>query len=111
MFKKLRFKVTEEHLKLSRRAYVDWDDCEFGAPAIDCKRPYGNSYVHGDIAEIIGIPLPDRDEGQDFTDQDIKRMDDLHKDMQIVLQIGLRTGEFRVGEYECEKYSVDWKVV
>ena len=45
------FTVTEEHLKLLRRAYVDWEDCEFGAPAIDCKRPYGNSDVIADIGE------------------------------------------------------------
>ena len=30
-----RFTLTEEHLKLLRHANVRWDDCEFGAPAID----------------------------------------------------------------------------
>ena len=54
------FTVTDEHLKLLRGAYVGWDDCEFGAPAIDCKRPYGNSDVIADIAEILEVPDDDR---------------------------------------------------
>lgn len=33
------FVVTEDHLKLLAQMYVRWEDCEFGAPAIDCKRP------------------------------------------------------------------------
>lgn len=30
------------------------DDCEYGAIGVDCKRPFGNSDVEGDILEIIG---------------------------------------------------------
>lgn len=30
------------------------DDCEFGGLGVDSKRPFGNSYVEGDILEIIG---------------------------------------------------------
>jgi hypothetical protein len=29
------------------------DDCEFGAIGVDCKRPFGNSFVEGDILTII----------------------------------------------------------
>ena len=36
---KKKFEVKLEHLKLLKRAYVRWEDCEFGAPSIDCKRP------------------------------------------------------------------------
>lgn len=104
-----RFTITDEHLKLLRRMDVSWDGCEFGAPAIDCKRPYGNSGVYGDIAEIIGIPLPDYDEDEEFSDLAIARMDKLHKEMQTVLQIVLRAGVVGVGDYECEKYKSDWK--
>jgi hypothetical protein len=50
-----RFTVTDEHLRLLRRAYVGWDEIEFGAPEINAKRPYGNSNVYGDIAEILGL--------------------------------------------------------
>ena len=31
------------------------DDCEFGGIGVDCKRPFGNSNVEGDILEIIGV--------------------------------------------------------
>lgn len=46
--------ITKDHIKLLKRAYWRFDDCEFGAPAMDCKRPYGNSSVEADIAEILG---------------------------------------------------------
>ena len=51
------FRLKEEHLTLLRRMYVYWEDCEYGAPAVDCKRPYGNSGVESDIAEILGWDL------------------------------------------------------
>ncbi len=50
-----RFILTDEHVKLLRQANVSWDGCEFGAPGIDPKRPYGNGDVHSDIVEILGI--------------------------------------------------------
>lgn len=31
-----------------------WDDgCEYGNPGLDCKRPFGNSDVEGDILELL----------------------------------------------------------
>ena len=41
---KKTFEVKPEHIKLIKKMCISWQDCEFGAPAIDCKRPYGNSY-------------------------------------------------------------------
>ena len=48
------FEVKKEHLMLLREACVDWDDCEFGAPCINPKRPYGNSGVVADMIRIFG---------------------------------------------------------
>jgi hypothetical protein len=62
------FTVTDEHLKLLRRTNVGWEDGEFGAPSIDCKRPYGNSSVYNDIAEILDIK-PGDIENQDFSSE------------------------------------------
>jgi hypothetical protein len=102
------FTVTDEHLKLLRRAYVGWDDCEFGAPAIDCKRPYGNSDVVGDMAEILGVQ---GDEYGEVSDADAERLTRLHRETQTVLRIALTTGEFRAGRYvRSDKYSSDWKL-
>jgi len=39
------------------------DDCEYGAIGVDCKRPFGNSDVEGDILELIGAK-PDGDDGE-----------------------------------------------
>jgi len=39
------FVLTENHIKLLRKAYVTWEDGDFGAPSIDTRRPYGNSSV------------------------------------------------------------------
>jgi hypothetical protein len=103
------FQVKEQHIKLLRRAYVSWEDCEFGAPSIDCKRPYGNSDVYSDIAEIIGLPSPDIDNDEDFTPEQVAEMDKLHKETQTVLQIFLATGEMKTGVYTADKYSIDWK--
>jgi hypothetical protein len=108
------FEITEDHLKLLRRMYISWDHCEFGAPAVDCKRPYGNSDVYGDIAEILDLYIPDDEDGcwSDIADiKYIAYMDKIHQEMQTVLQIGVRIGYFKPGFYECEKYSEDWKLV
>lgn len=101
------FTITEDHLKLLRRMYVSWQHNCFGAPSIDCKRPYGNSYVYGDIAEILGIPMPDMESDEDFTNEQVERMDAIHKEMETVLQIGLKLLKFEVGNYRVERY-VDW---
>lgn len=92
------FQVTEDHIKLLKRMYVSWDDCEFGAPCIDPKRPYGNSDVEGDIKEITGIARGFRQ---------------IHFQMKIVLQILLRNTSIELGLYDLEtwkKYNDDYKL-
>lgn len=104
------FEVTAEHVKLLRAANVGWEDCEFGAPAIDCKRPYGNSSVYQDIAEILDIDPADPRE-EEFSNEQIALMDTVHKGTQTALQIFLATGEMKAGRYVAPKYSNDWKAV
>ena len=94
------FTITGEHLRLLRSGYVTWQDAEFGAPSIDPKRPYGNSDVYGDIAEILGVPRSEWD------DEDLGAVPDvawrfvrLHVETGLALQIALATGEFRTGRY------------
>jgi hypothetical protein len=79
-----RFTLTREHLKLARRMYVEWDNCEYGAPAINPKRPYGNSDVEGDIAEILGWAW-DRD--NDRPEAESARARAIHCEMETVLAI------------------------
>lgn len=91
------FVLTPDLVKLLNNMYVDWQDCEFGAPCIDPKRPYGNSYVEGDVAEILGV----ESEEEDFqlTDSQMEKMGSLHRDTQTALQVVLSTKSFEPGIY------------
>jgi hypothetical protein len=94
------FTVTDEHLRLLRHAHVFWDEAEFGAPSVNPKRPYGNSNVYQDIAEILDVPEGEwEDEGRDWTLDTEWRFLRLHVETAIALQIALATGEFRAGRY------------
>lgn len=106
------FELKQVHLDLLKRMYVDWDDCEFGAPCIGCKRPYGNSDVLDDIAEIIKLKKKDNwdFEEENWTEEAEDMMIDLHKQMQVVLQIVLCCLSFKLGWYEkTSEYGTDWK--
>jgi hypothetical protein len=106
-----RFTVTDEHLRLLRRAHVTWMDAEFGAPEIDGKRPYGSSGVYSDIAEILGIPEDDWSDGEFNPLPEVEwRFLRLHVETAVVLQIALATGEFRPGRYVREGgWGGTWK--
>ena len=112
------FTVTEQHLALLRRAYVTWEYVEFGAPAIDGKRPYGNSDVLGDIAEILNEgPARDysddevQDERERWLEANEKRLALIHGEVGVTLQIVLATGRFEPGDYiRAEKYdATSWR--
>lgn len=92
------FVVTEEHVKLARRMYTSWDSCEFGAPNVDPKRPYGNGDVLDDMRNIL-----DRREA---TDDELVA---LHRSMQTVLEILLRTGRLEAGRYATPRYYSQWQ--
>lgn len=103
-----KFKVTDAHLKLAKSMYVSWEDCEYGAPSIDCKRPYGNSDVTKDILEILGFPLED-EIPESLADYARKT----HESMKTALQIFLCTQSFEKGTYEqTEEYDEhSWKKI
>lgn len=133
MMDKKQFEVKKEHLLLLQRMNVGWNDCEFGAPEIDPKRPYGNSDVEQDILEIIGLKelkegiyefvlfkkkwlLKGEDkyniylEGED-EEKLCEELNKLHEETQTALQICLSTQTFKAGTYEADKYSYNWKEV
>jgi hypothetical protein len=102
------FTIAEDHLKLLRNAYVSWCDDETGAPQIDPKRPYGNSYVEGDIAEILGWKV-----GEELTDQQREKAMQLHYGTWIALQIILGLLPDVKGTYEKQEEYNDrsWRLV
>ena len=112
------FIITEDHIILLTNMYVSWEDCEYGAPAIDCKRPYGNSAVVLDIAELLGWRTKEELEEIYENDDsgDLDKLHDrawkIHKEMETVLQIVLKTKSFEPGAYHrSENYFTDWNKV
>lgn len=89
------FVLTEEHIKLLRAMCVGWQDCEYGAPEIDPKRPYGNSSVECDIHEILTD-----ERSYELTDAQRERYAQLHRETQLALEIMLQCGEVRTGTYD-----------
>ncbi|GEM_PF-2766615 len=106
----ITFNLTEEHIKLARRMNVYWDDAMYlGAPAIDMKRPYGNSDVLEDILEILDEkPVEDVDE-RIYTKKQYKKAEALHREMETALQVILAAGSFEPGVYTAEKYRNNWR--
>lgn len=103
------FTVTEDHLKLLQRMYVGWQDCEYGAPEIDPKRPYGNSDVEADIAEILGWG-DGKEYPYDELDSDTRQMASiLHEETQTALQILLTNLTIEPGDYVADPYSTEWR--
>jgi len=111
-----QFELTENHIKLLRNMYFDYDEyTETGAPCADPKRPYGNSSVVYDVYEIIF------EKNWEATDDDEDEMDDelqdelmtIHYETATALQIILATRSFEPGIYELEDYHdrFSWRKV
>jgi hypothetical protein len=121
------FEFLPEHLTLLRHANLEWSDCEFGAPAIDPKRPYGNSSVVGDIVEILGkevgdckyeVTLGNKKYLVDYNKDDDEEQDEiedklreLHYGTLTVLEIIIHTGTVRPGLYGKKKHSYGWELI
>ena len=55
--------IREKHMKILAKAFfnnLEYNDIEYGTPWLHPKRPFGNSYVEGDILEMLEIE-PDGD--------------------------------------------------
>lgn len=107
------FVVTDDHMKLLSRTMIGYDAwTEFGAPEVDPKRPYGNSDVYCDIAEIVGIEPAITDQWGDavLSDEQQARLLDLHHEMTVVLQILVVNSGVEPGVYvRKDHYSRLWQ--
>jgi hypothetical protein len=95
------FTMTESHLKLTRQMWLQWQSDEFGAPEVDPKRPYGNSFVEGDVADILGWERLGEEEGFLSPEQE-REAQRLHRETLTVLEIlfrhpetGIQPGTYR----------------
>jgi hypothetical protein len=104
---KVKFTITEDHLKLLKRMFVEWNFDEFGAPCIDPKRPYGNSDVDADIAAILDLPFNIDEDGEKNYSPDVwAKVSQIHEETQVALQICLCTQQFKAGTYmKLDKYD------
>ncbi len=108
----MNFELTENHIKLLNRMYVYFDGGAYdGAPAIDIKRPYGNSSCVYDIYEILHGKEWDSEE--DMPETLREELLQIHSETATALQIVLATKSFEPGLYEMkEKYSArSWRKV
>ena len=104
-----RFVLKKEHILLLKQAVVRWEDCEYGAPSIDCKRPYGTSSVEESIAEIIGDESDACPHcGESLDTESSENYKQLHKETETALSILLQHGNVPLGEYQKDGYS-EWK--
>jgi hypothetical protein len=113
------FELKPEHIALlcSGRTYIDWDDgAYYGSFRQNPKRPYGNSDVADDIAEILGWKPgwgydPDDDDPELSDDQYDLAMK-LHEETATALEIILNCKTFEPGFYRTKSpYSIDWERV
>ena len=107
-----KFEITNDHLILLKNAEWCWDDCEYGSPEIDCKRPFGNSSgIEVDMVRML--------EGQLFVDQygdehiskeQSQYVQKIYRELKTVLEICCATLSFLPGVYtRTNDYSKDWK--
>ena len=90
-----RFKLSEDHIKLLRHMCVEWDYSETGAPAINPKRPYGNSYVAGDVYEILT-----ENDGHFLSEEQKEYYLDIHRQTLEALKIFLHNATITPGNYQ-----------
>lgn len=109
----MKFQLKDQHIRLLARANVGWQDCETGAPEIDPKRPYGNSSVAQDVAEILGIePSCRNDNNGDrwLSDDQEAACLAIHRETEQALEIVLQHGR-TPGIYSKAQFGWKWEPV
>ena len=107
------FTLTEYHVALLKRMCFDWQPSPYdGAPVVNIKRPYGNSNVWQDIAEIVGIrPMMDDAGELHWPEGTRERCLALHRQMATALQVCLSAHSFAPGDYVSDHWWSDiWRL-
>ena len=106
-----QFQLTEDHVKLIRNFNIWWDDCAYeGAPSVDQKRPFGNSDIYSDIAEILGMERVEADCGEMYWPKGTReKCEKIYRELEIALQVVLTAGSFEPGLYVAENYKRNWQ--
>ncbi len=104
------FELKKEHLTLLSAGIFEFDGgCEFGSVGLDCKRPFGNSDVVGDMGKIFGYK---QDEDGHFTEKQEDEMIKLYQELGNAMSIIFGTQSFKLGKYKRkDRYSNEWEKV
>jgi len=105
-----RFELTDKHIALLRRLVVFYDySSMLGAPAVSKSRPYGNSAILSDIAEIVGIKEPDWEKDETWSDDDLMTLLKWHYETTRALEVFLAVGKIELGIYARTYAFENWK--
>lgn len=105
-----RFTVTGDHIKLLQRLNIS-ENIHNGFPTVDPKRPFGNSDVYRDMAEILDH---ENTEDGEISPERQESYDELLSEMKTVLEILISNLSLLPGEYrqECSYFHPPkWKPV
>ena len=110
---KREFILKEDHLTLLKHACVSNISCEFGAPGIDCKRPFGNSDVIGDMIDIMGIDAERDDDSWRYPEDVEGELMELYSELETALRVIFKNlPNVRLGKYVSEDYfGEEWAFV
>lgn len=102
-----KFELKPEHIKLMTelnfRSIVSTDSSDRYRPAIDFKRPFGNSGATTNVCEIMGWYCDEKSEK--YAPEDIERAETLIIELPVALQIVMQNHTFEPGIYEVGEYS------
>jgi len=99
----MKITITDDHLKLLKHACISWDERAFGAPGLDCKRPYGNSDVIDDMHRIL---YSGRDLNEPTDDTKLYYRE-IHAELEYVIRIVFQHRSFEKATYVLDGLD-DW---
>lgn len=108
------FNLTKDHITLMRGLCFCWGDCEYGGPAVDCKRPFGNSgrtQIIRDMAQVMGLPdsaIYD-ERSEELIEAEADRLENLYRQMPTAIECVFRTQSFEPGLFVAEPYTSEWR--
>lgn len=102
----VKFELKQEHIDLITNlnfkgiVSTEYSEIEY-RPAIDYKRPFGNSGVTYDVLQRLGLT----DDKGEYTEAARKRAEQIIIELPVALEIIVQNKTFEPGEYEVDRYS------
>lgn len=103
-------KIKEYHIKLLKNANISMECGEWDAPGFDTKRPYGSGDLYLSVYNICKETRLDLEGYGNLPEETQKACENLHKEMENVLQIlchhpeGIKVGDvFMENNYKWER--------